>query len=340
MDPIGHFLIGSAVFAMAPNEAGAAVATAVLVSAEAPDIDIVVRWFKGHPAYLRHHRGPTHGPIGVLLLCTLIALVLALFTATDFGTLWSWALAGALSHVIFDVTNNYGTQALWPFNRTRLALDWSPVVDVWLMALIGGGWLVHWLLPGAPRQTIFAVVWGLITLYYATRWYLHRRAGALVVQRFAAALPPGAPGVQYSVHPLFLSLYTWRYVVQEEERFLTGLVCLRRGVVTPPTAARHVRDAVINASLQSTMLDIFLEFARHPRADYTVDSFGQYTVRWTDMRFEVDGFSPFTAEVYLDKELRLLDDKLGAQSAPDKEYLRKRWREERGILDHEEGILS
>lgn len=349
MDPIGHLLIGSAVLAMAPAEAGTAIAVATLVGAEIPDSDYVVKWLKGGPAYLHYHRGPTHGPVGVLALSALTAWVVGFFAVTPFVTLFLWALAGALSHVLFDVTNNYGTQALWPFSSRRLALDWSPIVDLWLVAIIVAGWMYYWAWPGASRQTVFTWVWAVIGVYYVARWRLHDRAATMVMRQFPNAGWQGGARPQneairskpvFSVHPSFLSLSTWRYVVQDGQQFKTGLVSLRRGVVTEPKVSAHHDDAVVSASMQAPLLGVFLNFARHPRAEYTQDSLEQYTVRWTDMRFEVDGYSPFSAEIHLDKELYLLDEQLGPQKAPGKDYILKRWQEERGQFDEKAGILD
>lgn len=342
MDPIGHALIGSAVLAMAPVEGSLAVGAAVLLGAEAPDADVVVKWAKGEAAYLKHHRGATHGPVGVLLLSAVIAWGVALATGQPFALLFTWALAGAFSHVLFDVTNNYGTQALWPFSRTRFALDWSPIIDVWLMLLITAGWLIYWFMPGSDRQVIFTWVWVGILAYYVGRGYLHTRAMKLVKARFpeaswqAGARPEDEAQrqtAQLSVHPCFLNVFGWRYVVQDKDQFLTGLVYVNRGAVTKPWVARHWSDAVVMSSLQSPLVALFKEFARHPRAEYQEKESGITEVRWTDMRFEIEGYSPFTAKAWIDKELHLLDDRLGPRDMPEKEFIRKRLQEERGKAD-------
>jgi inner membrane protein len=328
VDPVSHFLIGSAVYALAPAEAGAAVAAATLLGAEAPDSDVVIRWARGPVAWLEHHRGPTHGPFGVLGFSAAIAGVISPFTAVPFLSLFLWAVAGAVSHVLFDVTNNYGTQAIWPFSRKRLALDWSPVIDLPLILLLAGGWLVVWLWPGTGRQAVFGIVWAIVLLYYGLRRQWHAKALALVQARFPGASPPDS----LSVHPTFLSLTVWRYVVKEEDQFMTGLVSVTRGIVTEPSVSHHRDDAVIAASLQAPTVGVFLRFARHPRAEYKQESPDLYTVRWTDMRYEVDGHSPFSVLAMLDRDLNLLDERLGPRDVPPGDYIRKRLREERGHL--------
>lgn len=339
IDNVSHAVIGSAVVALAPAEIQPAVVWAVLIAAESPDFDYVIRMARGPVAYLKHHRGPTHGLVTLPLHALLIAgLVNWLLPGVGFWPLFWWALAGGLSHVIFDFGNDYGTQGLWPFSRRWIALDIIPVVDLWLLVPILAGWLVHWSWPG-HRQGIFLVVWLVLAAYVGLRFYLRRRAWRLVADRFdmsetcGEVVPCGSGWREerLTTHPTLLSLNAWRYVAQREGEYLTGMVWVRQGKVSDPARAKNMKDRVVLASLKAQAVSAFAEWARRPRVSVERRD-NLYFVRWSEMRYEDDGFSPFTAYAWVDDELKLVDEGLGRQRPEKLEpgALRRRLRKELG----------
>lgn len=325
MDPVSHAVIGSAVAAMVPDAAvHPAVIWGILIGSEIPDADIVIRHFKGPVTYLRNHRGPTHGMIVLFLHALAISGVLRLIWAdVTFGTLYLWTLVGCFSHVLFDFGNDYGTQGFWPFSNRWVAFDLIPIVDVYLLGLVGGGWLFAWLSP-VPRQSIFLVVWLLIAAYVALRYWLRLTAFRLVTGHFGldpecgeyAPCGPQWTDQQVTIHPTLLSLNAWRYVVRARGEYLVGMVWLLGRRVSQPERARNEMDKIVKASLQAQIVTAFAGWARRPRVEVEKKD-GFYHVRWSDMRYEVDGFSPFTAHAWLDNALSLVDEGLGAQK-PDK----------------------
>jgi inner membrane protein len=339
IDNVSHALIGSAVVALAPAEIQPAVAWAVLIAAEAPDFDFVIRMARGPVTYLKHHRGPTHGlvtlPFQALLIAGLVNWVLP---GVGFWPLFWWALAGGLSHVIFDFGNDYGTQGWWPFSRRWIALDIIPVVDVWLLGIIAAGWAVNGVWQG-HRQAVFAAAWLVMAAYVGLRFHLRRRAWRLVADRFGMegacgeAVPCGSGwrAERLTVHPTLLSLNAWRYVAQREGEYLTGMVWVHQGRVSEPARAANMKDRVVLASLKSQTVSAFADWARRPRVSVERREH-LYVVRWSDMRYEDEGFSPFTAYAWLDDELKLVDEGLGPQRPEKLEpgALRQRLRKELG----------
>lgn len=219
MDPISHALIGVAIGGLAGSDQAPAVYWGIVAGAVGPDCDIVVRWVRGRHAYLKAHRGPTHSPIGLVLLAAATALVLRLiWPDVALGAVFAWTLVGAVSHVAFDVLNAYGTQALWPWSQRRLALDILQIVELPLVVVFGLAWALAARDADAAR-TVWVVAWVIVVAYAGARALLHRRCLRAVQQRFAAERLR-----RVSVVPYLLGVIHWRYVVETDMRWYSGLV--------------------------------------------------------------------------------------------------------------------
>jgi len=291
---------------------------------------------------LKSHRGPTHGVLSLFLEAGVIAAGLHLIApGAALWTLFWWSLLGCLSHVAFDTGNDYGTKSLWPISLKRFALDLIPIVDLLVLGLIALGWGTSAVWPG-KRQVLFAGVWALIAVYWVLRYWLRQRALNLVLRTFDLTGPcgdavPGGDGwatERVTIHPTLLSLDAWRYVVQMPKVYLTGRVWVFHGRVSEPQQARNDMDKVVVASLQAPMVEAFAQWVRKPRVQ--VDRIDDlFRVTWTDMRYEMDDYSPFTAYAWLDDELKLIDEGLASQRPPtdDRGLLRRRLRYEMGRKD-------
>jgi inner membrane protein len=277
------------------------------------------------------------------IFAAVITLVLGLiWRNAPLAQVYLWTLLGTLSHVLYDFTNDYGTQGLWPFSRRWIALDLIPITDVYIMAIIGAGWLIATLMPG-QRQLIFAGVWLVLLAEVGVRFALRRRAARLVQARFnrsgaaegeAAASGPGWRNQRLSIHPTLFSLNAWRYVVKAPGEYMVGMVWLRDGHVSEPHHARNNWDKVEKASLQSPLVSAFASWVRQPRVEVDRKE-GMYRVRWSEMRYEVGGFSPFTAYAWLDETLNVVDDGFGKQRPEqmDGKMFRRRLRQEMGSAE-------
>src|SRR5205814_8381635 len=65
VDNLTHTLFGLTLARTALGRAGRGTTAALVVASNAPDVDIVAT-ASGALSYLRWHRGPTHGPIGLI----------------------------------------------------------------------------------------------------------------------------------------------------------------------------------------------------------------------------------------------------------------------------------
>lgn len=151
MDNLAHALVG-AVLGEAGLRRRTGLATPCLViAANLPDIDVLGPLLFGAPLDFR--RGWTHGPLGLVLLPPLLALLLWSFdrrqarrgtrpAARDpvhFGWLLALAWIGALTHPLLDWLNTYGVRPLMPFSRQWFYGDTLFVIDplLWAVLLMG-----------------------------------------------------------------------------------------------------------------------------------------------------------------------------------------------------------
>src|SRR5262245_589173 len=154
MDNLTHTLFAVTLGRTPLGRAGRGTTTALVLASNAPDIDIVTT-VGGGATYLQWHRGPTHGPLGVIgLAAVAAAIVWAIQKYVDrkparqdeaasasFGMLFVVSVLGVMGHILMDLPTSYGTRLLSPFNWTWFAADLMPIVDVYLVAALFAGLL-------------------------------------------------------------------------------------------------------------------------------------------------------------------------------------------------------
>src|SRR5712671_5617660 len=121
---------------------------ALVLASNAPDIDILAT-AGGSATYLEWHRGPTHGPLGVIGLGLVVA-VIGWFIDRRWGPresgaritlrrLWTISMIGIACHVLMDLPTSYGIRPFSPFAWMWFAEDWEPIVDIYLLAILAAG---------------------------------------------------------------------------------------------------------------------------------------------------------------------------------------------------------
>src|SRR5436190_15002308 len=187
---------------------GRGTAAALVLASNAPDIDIVAGLERG-ANYLAWHRGPTHGPLGVVGLGFVTAVLVwgcARFwdpssgrpirlkpDPTDdsarFPRLLAVSMIGVLLHILMDLPTSYGTRLFSPFSSRWFAIDLMPIVDVYLWAILAGGLLIGtWWQGTRHRSAIIALA--LMAANYGVRIATHQEALATAAQVYGPALPP------------------------------------------------------------------------------------------------------------------------------------------------------
>jgi membrane-bound metal-dependent hydrolase YbcI (DUF457 family) len=212
LDNLTHSLFGLTLARTPLSRAGRGTTAALLLASNAPDVDVIVT-AGGAANYLEFHRGPTHGPLGIVGLGLAVAGLVWLARkrwgreASDppasFAMLWIVSIVGVACHVLMDLPTSYGTRPLSPFSWTWFAVDWMPIVDVYLLAILGGG---LWFARGgrddaeraARRRRNAAIALMLMAVNYGVRAVSHHEAMARASVVFSGRLPDWC---QRSVRP-------------------------------------------------------------------------------------------------------------------------------------------
>jgi membrane-bound metal-dependent hydrolase YbcI (DUF457 family) len=322
VDNLTHSLFGWTL-ARAGVGRGVPYATATLILASnAPDADIVTA-MAGGVEYLAAHRGPTHGPLGVIGLgVTVAALVTAwdrwrgaraqapasaMATAEVFWRSWLLAMAGIVGHVLMDLPTVYATRLLSPFSGAWYAFDWMPIIDVYLWLILIGAFIIG-RVTGRRRQAALVAL-TLMAGNYAGRAALHARAldhgaafDASGVHAPCAAAPtlvvhpsplmaptgPTSPGTCQvaAALPTFTSPFTWRIVRQDA----AGYEISDRRVFDPASPIGTTRVAIdagpeVARVLGTRAGQVYFDFARFPIARIGARSATGTTIHLFDARF-------------------------------------------------------
>jgi hypothetical protein len=245
-----------------------------------------------------------------------------------FLTLAALSSLAVLLHVLMDFPTSYGTRLLSPFDWHWFAVDWLPIIDIYLLMALAACLAFGHMTPGVRRHNI-AIALIVMAGNYVVRGMSHERALELAPRLFGQTLPPPCgtepsalssistwprPAVaipptgrrclvEFAALPTFLSPFQWRVVAHLSNAYEIHDVDIldRRFLGLPPPSEvlwrRALRvpnqwtPAVIEAAKAPTAR-LFLGFSRFPDARAIVGSDGATTVRWTDMRFSDGLFGP------------------------------------------------
>jgi inner membrane protein len=355
LDNLTHSLFGLTLARTPLGRAGRGATVALLLASNAPDIDIVAT-AGGAVKYLQWHRGPTHGPLGVVGL-GLVSAGLAVLARRAWNVrrgaarrerddptgdaslvmLWIVSMIGVVCHVLMDLPTSYGTRPFSPFDWHWYALDWMPIVDVYLLAALAAGLWFGNRGGAAARERNGAIVLVLMALNYGLRGASHHQAIVHAAEAFGPVIPAPCPStppqgwidrwprsaiaaapapappyclVEVAAMPGFVSPFRWRLIAQLSNGYqLHDLDLLGDGGAAGDGSGRQrlsVRypnqwtPAVMRAA-QSRVAQVLLGFARFPAARSYVDDAGYATVRWSDMRFVMSPISerrPVTSNLF------------------------------------------
>ena len=255
MDNLTHTLFGATLARTPLERAGRGTTAALLLASNAPDIDIVTT-VNGALSYLHWHRGPTHGPIGIVVLAAIVAgLVWSASRLLDrertkthatFTSLTLVSIVGVLFHVLMDLPTSYGTRLLSPFEWRWYAVDLMPIIDIYLLAALAACFWFGSRMEWRRRNVVIAL--SLMALNYGIRIAAHHQALETAPRMFGPALPerctaarrqgplldrwpihqPLAGGdterrclLEIAALPTFISPFQWRLVAQLSNAYET-----------------------------------------------------------------------------------------------------------------------
>jgi len=345
LDNVTHTLFAATLARTPLGRAGRGTTAALIIASNIPDIDIITTT-GGAIDYLRWHRGPTHGPIGIVGLGLITAAIVAIAyrviahgpggfigargfsraTNSDVASFPMLAVVstiGVLFHVLMDLPTSYGTRILSPFDWHWFAVDWMPIIDVWLLAVLAAG-----LLFGggsiAARRWNAVIVLTLMAANYGLRSAAHRQALVLAPRLLGPTLPqPCDPGaarfsvidswpraplampvhpegkrclVEIAAIPTLVSPFTWRIVAQMSNAYELYEVSLLDARFREPASDREVLwrrvrrypnvwTPAVEKAADTHLGRVYLGFSRFPAVRTVDDPDGVTTVRWDEMRF-------------------------------------------------------
>ncbi len=270
---------------------------AMIVAANLPDIDFVIRFF-GAGFYLVHHRELSHSLIGIVLLSIILAAVFTKLKEKEFNKYFIIGLVGTSSHLFLDLITSWGTQILYPFNNVRYEFSLIPIIDVYVLAIFITGIIFirmnHVSREKVARATLFVF---LVFLLF--------KSGLKIYADTAVENLNGYQDVH--VMPSFSSPFKWRAIINEPDIYIVNDF----DVSTTGFGEFHFYpkedNPLIEKSKDALIVKQFREFSQYPYAEAEGN-----TVRWFDLRIAVDGKSGLVAVIEFDNEGNIISEGLNS----------------------------
>jgi len=304
VDPVTHALTGALVAETGFRQRlGRAGAVALVVAAEAPDVDYVLRLWD-RTVYLTHHRGLTHSLIMAPALAALVAAAcLPVGRGRRFIRLFGVALLGVLMHIVEDLVTPFGTMLLAPLSWRRFSLDWFFIIDPYfsgaLLAALGAAWAWRRRAPRVARVGVAA-----LAAYLGLTGVLHAVALGRVDR---LAVDRGWTANATAAFPLPGSPFAWNGVVATSEASYQVLFSLwDEGMPAPRRYQAVALDGPLRAAEEAPIVALFRWFARFPVVEVRKGGEGP-VVELYDLRFQYPlRRAPFRVRVQLDGNGRVL----------------------------------
>jgi inner membrane protein len=246
VDPIAHTFAGAALAAAGLRRRTPLATAALVLGANAPDIDALSYVVAGSFESLAFRRGWTHGVLALAVLPFLLTGLLLLWdrhvrrrrqphaAPARAGPLLALAALGVISHPLLDWLNNYGLRWLMPFDGRWFYGDALFIIDPWLWLILGGVlFLMH--SRHAASLGAWTVLWSILSLVVFT--------GAPLVSSFAQALWLGGIGLLLAARALGIAAPRREAAVEHGTRVALGLIAIyaTAAVVSDIPARRAVR---------------------------------------------------------------------------------------------------
>jgi len=284
-------------------ELATAVLIGTIVGQQAPDFDGIMR-FKGSAAYIKNHRGISHSIPAIAIWTVLITFILQLvFVGLPLLHLGFWVLLSVVIHVLSDMFNAYGTQALRPFTRKWVAWNIIHIFDPVIFAthIIA---ILIWSTKLAEPAVIFPILYIVVIAYYVTRTLQHNKWE----RRLPSIDKSFVNGEQYMLIPT-IHYQKWNVVKRTLDNNFT-LGELRSGWLHWVDTTRCDDHPAIEASRSHSDIKAFLSFTPFVCAEVRHHTWG-HEVRWADVRYRHRKNYPFVAVILMDHNLNPLDSFVG-----------------------------
>ncbi|NYF78954.1 metal-dependent hydrolase [Granulicella arctica] len=233
MEPVTHLMTGAVLARAGLNRKAAYATLAMVLAAEAPDLDTL--WsIDGPVAALQHHRGWTHTLLGLPFEALLIVGAIWLLhrwrtkrgsTTTlapiRWNLLYPFCLIALLSHILLDWTNNYGVRPFFPFNPHWYAGSFVFIFEPVLFAILLIALVAPYLFDlinsevGARRQTFRGRGWAIAALIgIVALWSWRAIEHSHAIDLATARNYNGAPIKRVFASPYPGNPYRWHVIVE------------------------------------------------------------------------------------------------------------------------------
>jgi membrane-bound metal-dependent hydrolase YbcI (DUF457 family) len=256
-------------------------------------------------AHLTWHRTYTHSLLASLIIACIFGAAYGMWASRELisrlpaRTVFVAVLLAQWLHLAMDTAQWQGVELFWPVNPARIAMDWLPTIDPWIVTILVAAIVLpeFFHLIGAeigakdkrPRGFIGGIV-GLIMVasYIGLRADLHATAVAQMQNRsYAGELPR-----QIAAFSDFVSLVTWHGVADTESALHEVTVHInssRRSSLDPGiNLFKPEANPLLQAAQATEAAKLFLRVARFPKATVQkMDTGSEVQIR--DLRYATAG---------------------------------------------------
>ena len=256
-------------------------------------------------AYLTWHRTYTHSLLTSLIIACIFLAAYRVWASRESisrlsaGSVFVAVLLVQWLHVAMDAAQWQGVQLLWPINSARIAADWLPTIDPWVVTILVAAILLpeFFHLIGAeigakdsrPRGFVGAIMGLVIVLaYIGLRAELHATAVAQMQNRsYAGELP-----TRVAAYSDFVSLVSWHGLADTESALHEVTVHINSSRPSSLDPGINLFKPEANAFLEAAQgteaASRFLRVTRFPKA--TVQKMeGGSEVQIRDLRYAAAG---------------------------------------------------
>jgi inner membrane protein len=318
MENVTHTLVGLLLARTGLNRWTRGATAVLILSANAPDADIVVSpW--GALRYLEAHRGYSHSLVGLPVMAALAVVVTAIGLRRNIGwtRLWLLGCLGVASHLLLDWTNSYGIRLLLPFSSRWFHADisnlWDGAVLVVLILAAVWPWFARLVSseigdrPGRGRGIAYTAL-AFYLLFECLRAVLHGRAvEQLSARMYGGEVPVSAAALPGPINPL-----RWTGIVETPDTFRRLDVNVNAPLETESASVMYkpATDRPIQMALSTEPFRYLRYFARFPAWSEQPVSLARghgTRVDLTDLRFGAPGVGSFHSIALIDSTGRVLD---------------------------------
>jgi membrane-bound metal-dependent hydrolase YbcI (DUF457 family) len=257
------------------------------------------------PAYLSWHRTYTHSLLTSLIVACILSVAYQAWASRELisrlstRTVFVAILLAQWLHLAMDAVQWQGVEVFWPIKPARIALDWLPAIDPWIVTILVAAIALpeFFHLIGSeigakdnrPRGFVGAIV-GLVLMvsYVGLRADLHATAVAQMQNRnYAGELPR-----QVAAFSDLVSLVTWHGVAETESALHEVAVHInssRRSSLDPGiNLFKPEANPLLQAAQDTGAAKQFLRVALFPKAAIQkLDTGSEVQIR--DLRYAAAG---------------------------------------------------